>query len=90
MFRYELKRKSDGRITHVKERDEDVANPWSKLPKGWNLEGNFEIVKTDVTAKNAARAAKKTKRNTARALLKGTDLTTITNPVLRALVELMQ
>lgn len=58
-FKYELRRISDQVVTHVKVLDQDVQNPWSRIPSGWNLEGDFEIIKTDITAQVDAEETQK-------------------------------
>jgi hypothetical protein len=64
MFRYKLKKKSDGEVTHQKEISDDVANPWQDDfdKQGGSFQGipfaDYEIEKEDMAAEEAVEAAK--------------------------------
>lgn len=55
-YHFSIKRLSDGKITHCQRSDDSKYKP--KIPSGWNLENNHEIVIEDKKQENDALLAK--------------------------------
>ena len=92
MFKYEIKRISDGVITHFEEVPIRGQHMWvNGVPFGWGLENNFEIIETDMTDIRAADAAAAQAKIDAKASFKALDTNSLTSiPAIRDAIKDIQ